>query len=35
LSGCKALLKGSVLGLPGLIDEKPAEQAGACPGGRA
>jgi len=30
LSGSKALLKSSVLGLTGLINEKSAEQPGAC-----
>jgi hypothetical protein len=35
LSSSEALLKGSVLGLPRLIDEKSAEQAGPCSGGRA
>jgi hypothetical protein len=33
-SGRDALLEGSILGLPGLIEEKPAEQARSCPGCR-
>ena len=33
-SGRDALLKGSVLGLPGAIDEKPADQACTRSGGR-
>jgi hypothetical protein len=34
-SGRDALLEGSILGLPGLIEEKPAEQARSRPGSRA
>ena len=34
LSGRETLLEGSVLGLPGLIEQKPAEQAGSRPSGR-
>jgi hypothetical protein len=33
-SGRDALLEGSILGLPGLIEEKPAEQARSRPGSR-
>jgi hypothetical protein len=33
-SGCDALLEGSVLGLPGPINEKPADQPCTRPGGR-
>ena len=33
-SGRDALLEGPILGLPGLIEEKPAEQARSGPGGR-
>jgi hypothetical protein len=32
-SGRDALLEGSILGLPGLIEEKPAEQARSRPSG--
>ena len=32
-SGRDALLEGSILGLPGLIEEKPAKQAGSCASG--
>jgi len=35
LSGCETLLEGCILSLPGAIDEKPAEQSRACPGGGA
>jgi hypothetical protein len=33
-AGRDALLEGSILGLPGLIEEKPAEQARSRPGSR-
>jgi len=33
LPGRETLLEGPLLGLPGLIEEKPAKQAGARPGG--
>jgi hypothetical protein len=33
-SGGDALLEGSILGLPGLIEEEPAEQARTGPGSR-
>ena len=35
LSGGNTLLEGCILGLPGAIDEKPAEQPRARPGGRS
>jgi hypothetical protein len=33
LSGCETLPEGLVLGLPGSVDEKPAQQPCARPGG--
>ena len=33
LSGRETVLEGPILGLPGLIEEKPAEQAGSCASG--
>jgi len=34
LSGCETVLEGPVLGLPGPINEKPADQSCTRPGGR-